>query len=153
MFFTLSGTYCYRDFFSAKLRFFKQMVMLDFDDGSKYITKIFFFSVFTKKQAKLHCCCHFLFLLPQVILNLFCFFVNSFRFTLHFYVTKAKVSNKPVIWHFFTKTNSILYTYNLQYTFNFIFHFTKQPKYCIRLNVFLNPFFVIFASSSLTRAT
>ena len=148
MFFTLSGTYCYRDFFSAKLRFFKQMVMLDFDDGSKYITKIFFFcfSIFTKKQSS---CCHFLFLLPQVILNLFCFFVNSFRFTLHFYVTKAKVSNKPVIWHFFRQNNIQC----VQYTFNFILHFTKQPKYCTRLNVFLNPFFVIFASSSLTRAT
>ena len=110
-------------FFSAKLRFFKQMVMLDFDDGSKYITKIFFFSVFTKKQSKLHSCCHFLFLLPQVILNLFCFFVNSFRFTLHFYVTKAKVSNKPVIWHFF-RQNKLQCTTTIHIQLHFTFHKT-----------------------------
>ena len=61
------------------------------------------------KQSKL-LSCHFFFLLPKYIVNLFCFFVNSFRFTLHFYVNKDKVSNKPVIWHFFSpkqSTNSI----------------------------------------------
>ena len=149
MFFTLSGTYCYRDFFSAKLRFFKQMVMLDFDDGSKYITKIFFFFLrFHEKTIQITQLLSFPFFTPPSNTKSVLFFVNSFRFTLHFYVTKAKVSNKPVILPFFAKT-----THNVQYTFNFILHFTKQPKYCTRLNVFLNPFFVIFASSSLTRAT
>ena len=89
-------------FFSAKLRFFKQMVMLDFDDGSKYITENIFLLCFHEKTIQITLLLSFpFFLLPHVILNLFCFFVNSFRFTLHFYVTKAKVSNKPVIWHFF----------------------------------------------------
>ena len=77
------------------------------------------------------------------------FFVNSFRFTLHFYVTKAKVSNKPVIWHFFRQNN--LQMYNTHSTSFYI-----SPN---NLNIaqdwifFLNPFFVIFASRSLTRAT
>ena len=44
------------------------------------------------------------------------FFVNSFRFTLHFYVTKAKVSNKPVIWHFFSPKQITMYSNNTHST-------------------------------------
>ena len=40
-------------FFSAKLRFFKQMVMLDFDDGSKYITENIFLLCFHEKTIQI----------------------------------------------------------------------------------------------------
>ena len=124
MFFTLSGTYCYRDFFSAKLRFFKQMVMLDFDDGSKYITKIFFFLLrFHEKTIQITQLLSFPFFTPPSNTKSVLFFVNSFRFTLHFYVTKAKVSNKPMIWHFF-RQNKLQCTTTIHIQLHFTFHKT-----------------------------
>ena len=148
MFFTLSGTYCYRDFF------FCQIEVLQTNGNVRLwwwieIHHKNIFLLFLRFHEKTIQLLSFPFFTPPSNTKSVLFFVNSFRFTLHFYVTKAKVSNKPVIWHFFRQNNLQC----VQYTFNFILHFTKQPKYCTRLNVFLNPFFVVFASSSLTRAT